>query len=413
MTDEQRLHPKKDLHIKLSVLACLYVSQGMPFGFFGHALPAILRDYGVDLKVISIISAFAFPWSLKFLWAPWVDRYGHARIGHRKSWILPLQVCVMMLLVVIALFNPATLDMPMLIPLVWLLFLINLAAATQDIATDGLAVTSLTAEERGFGNSIQVSGFRVGMVIGGGGMLMLMGKWGWTASFLCMAALIVVVTIPVLFFREPAHHLSQEERNAMKWWPTLRSFVQRPGIAYWLCIVLAFKIGDSFGSGMTKPMLVDVGLSLEDIGLVSGVIAMLAAIVGALIGGWGVLNLGRRRALLTFGLLQGLSMLGYIWIAASKPGLWSIAFVVALEHVVSGMASVALYTCMMDACRKTHAGTDYTLQASMFAGATGLAYLGSGFSADSFGYQVHFSVAVVVALIALLPIYFWKENHVR
>lgn len=403
---------RRDLHVKLAVLACLYVSQGMPFGFFGHALPAILRDYGVDLRVISIVSAFAFPWSLKFLWAPWVDRYGNARIGHRKSWILPLQLCVMGLLVAIALLNPKTLDMPMLIPLVGLLFLINLAAATQDVATDGLAVTSLSAQERGFGNSIQVSGFRVGMVMGGGGVLMLMGVWGWTASFLVMAALILLVTIPVLFYREPPHPLSVEEREAMRWGPTLLSFVRRPGIAYWLGIVLAFKIGDSFGSGMTKPMLVDVGLSLEDVGLVSGVIAMLAAIAGALAGGWGVLNLGRRRALLVFGGLQGLSMLGFVWIAAEKPGLWAIAVVVSVEHFISGMASVALYTCMMDACRKSHAGTDYTLQASLFAGATGLAYLGSGFSADSVGYEVHFSVAVVVALLALLPIYFWKEEHV-
>lgn len=398
---------------KLGVLACLYVSQGIPFGFFSQALPAILRSYGVDLKVISIVTAFAFPWSLKFLWAPWVDRYGNARIGHRKSWILPLQACVAAILVAIALLNPQMLDMPRLIPLVGLLFLVNLAASTQDVATDGLAVTTLNDRERGFGNSIQVSGFRVGMVVGGGGILMLMGAWGWTPSFLTMAALIVLVTIPVLFFREPPHPLSHEERAAMQWGPTLLSFLKRPGIAHWLCIVLAFKIGDSFGSGMTKPMLVDIGLSLEDVGLVSGIVAMVAAIAGGLVGGWGLLNLGRRRALMSFGGLQGLSMLGYAWIAAAKPGLFAIAAVVTIEHFISGMASVAIYTCMMDACRKSHAGSDYTLQASLYAGSTGLVYLASGFSADSFGYQNHFLLAVVVALLALLPVYFWKESHVR
>ena len=160
---------KRDLRNKLLVLACLYVSQGIPFGFFSQALPAILRSYGVDLKVVGIVAAFAFPWSLKFLWAPWVDRYGHGQIGHRKSWILPLQACVVVLVVLIAFLNPQSLDTPMLIPLVALLFLVNLAASTRDVATDGLAVTALNDKERSFGNSIQVSGFRAGIVVGGGG----------------------------------------------------------------------------------------------------------------------------------------------------------------------------------------------------------------------------------------------------
>lgn len=242
---------------------------------------------------------------------------------------------------------------------------------------------------------------------------MLMGVMGWLPSFLCMAALVVLVTLPVLFFREPPHPLTVEERAAMQWWPTLLSFVKRPGIVQWLCIIVVFKLGDSFASGMTKPLLVDVGLSLKDVGLVSGVVAMLAAIVGALAGGWGVVSLGRRRALLVFGGLQGLSMLGFVWVAAAKPGLLAIGVIVSVEHFLSGMASVAIYTCMMDACRKSHAGTDYTLQASVYAAATGLVYLGSGFSADSFGYATHFAIAVALALLALLPVYFWKETHVR
>mgnify|MGYP000858836715 CR=1 FL=1 len=407
------LQQRRDLLAKLGVLTCLYLSQGVPFGFFSQALPAILRNYGVDLKVISLISAFAFPWSLKFLWAPWIDRDGSARIGHRKSWILPLQAIVASLLVAIAMLNPPSLDTAYLVPLVGLLFLVNLAASTQDVATDGLTVTVLNDSERGFGNSIQVSGFRVGMVIGGGGILMLMGRWGWVTSFLGMAALIVAVTIPVLFFREPPHALAQAEREQMRWWAMLRSFVQRPGIVYWLLILLVFKMGDSFGSGMTKPLLVDAGLTLEDVGWVSGIIAMVAAIVGGLVGGWVILNTGRRRALMLLGGLQGISMLGYAWIATAKPSLWIIASIVSLEHFLSSMASVAMYTCMMDVCRKSHAGSDFTLQASLFAGATGLVYLVSGFSADHFGYFIHFIAAAVIALLALLPVYFWRESRVE
>ncbi|CBL44785.1 Major facilitator superfamily protein [gamma proteobacterium HdN1] len=399
----------------MGVLACLYITQGIPFGFFSHALPAILRDYGVDLKTISIISFFAFPWSLKFLWAPVLDRYGNARIGHRKSWIFPLQACVVALLVMIALLQPQSLAGVQLVWLVGLLLLVNFAAATQDIATDGLAVTTLAAHERGYGNSIQVSGFRVGMVVGGGATLLLMGTWGWCNAFLGMALLIVLATLPLLWFREPALQPEPVAGGARhpSLWSVFRSFLRVPGVRAWLLIVAVFKLGDSLGSGMARPLLVDVGLSLQEIGVISGVIGMVASIVGALLGGRAVVVLGCRRALLWLGGLQAVSMLGYAWISHVHAGWWAAAFVVSIEHVVGSMATVALYTGMMDVCRKSCAGSDFTLQASLLAGASGLVYLLSGFSADQFGYFNHYLLAVAVALLALLPVYFWRDQRVE
>ena len=80
-----------NVRTKLGVLSCLYLSQGLPFGFFSQALPPLLRSYGVDLEVIGFISFLFFPWALKFLWAPYVDQYGSQKLGRRKSWILFLR----------------------------------------------------------------------------------------------------------------------------------------------------------------------------------------------------------------------------------------------------------------------------------------------------------------------------------
>lgn len=402
----------RDTGKRLGVLFCLYLSQGIPFGFFSHAMPAILRSHDVDLRYIGYISALAFPWSLKFIWAPWVDRYGSLRIGHRKSWILPLQAAVVLLLCGLALLDPATLDPMTLVVVALLLLLVNLAASMQDVASDGLAVTILRDNERGYGNGIQVGAFRVGMIYGGGGVLMVIGVLGWTFSFLSMAVLLTLATVPLLLFREPTPAATQAERDAIRWWPALRSFLAQPGVRFWLLVIACFKIGDSLGSGMAKTLLVDVGMSLEDVGLVSGTVAMVAAILGALAGGKAVLWLGRRRAMLTFGGLQALSMLGFAWIdLAGGASLLTVALIVAFEHFVSAMATVAVYTGMMDMARRHQASTDVTLQASVYVLATGGVYVLAGHLAEAVGYALHFTISAAIALLALIPVLFWKNPH--
>lgn len=402
----------RDTGKRLGVLFCLYLSQGIPFGFFSHAMPAILRSHDVDLRYIGYISALAFPWSLKFIWAPWVDRYGSLRIGHRKSWILPLQAAVVLLLCGLALLDPAALDPLTLVVVALLLLLVNLAASLQDVASDGLAVNILRDNERGYGNGIQVGAFRVGMIYGGGGVLMVIGLMGWAFSFLSMAALLVLATLPLLFFREPPPVATQAERDAIRWWPALKSFMAQPGVTFWLVVIACFKVGDSLGSGMAKTLLVDIGMSLEDVGLVSGTVAMVAAIVGALLGGKAVLMLGRRRAMMTFGGLQALSMLGFAWIdLAGGASLLTVGAIVAIEHLVSAMATVAVYTGMMDMARRHHASTDVTLQASVYVVATGVVYVVAGHLAEAVGYALHFTVSAAVALAALVPVYFWRSAH--
>jgi PAT family beta-lactamase induction signal transducer AmpG len=406
------MNARRDTGMRLGVLFCLYLSQGIPFGFFSHAMPAILRSHDVDLRYIGYISALAFPWSLKFIWAPWVDRYGSLRIGHRKSWILPLQAAVVLLLCGLAILDPATLDPLTLLVVALLLLLVNLAASMQDVASDGLAVTILRESERGYANGIQVGAFRVGMIYGGGGVLMVIGLMGWTFSFLSMAVLLVLATIPLLLFREPPPAATQAERDAIRWWPALRSFMAQPGVRFWLLVIACFKVGDSLGSGMAKTLLVDIGMSLEDVGLVSGTVAMVAAILGALAGGKAVLWLGRRRCMLVFGGLQALSMLGFAWIdLAGGASLLTVAAIVAFEHLVSAMATVAIYTGMMDMARRHHASTDVTLQASVYVLATGGVYVLAGHLAEAVGYALHFTISAAMALAALLPVYFWKSAH--
>jgi MFS family permease len=182
------------------LLGSLYLAQGLPYGFYTQALPLLLREQGVRMAYITAITAgLALPWAFKFLWAPWLDRSPWTRFGRRRTWILAMQAVSALVLV-----GLAAVDLAQAPTLVMLgILAVNLAAATQDIATDGLAVTLVPPAERGLMNGLQVAGYRVGMVLAGGALLMVYGTLGWTGSLLALAGLTVLASLPILRATEP------------------------------------------------------------------------------------------------------------------------------------------------------------------------------------------------------------------
>ncbi len=377
---------------RIALLTSLYFAQGLPFGIFSQALPVIMRREGQSLEHIGLTNLLALPWVLKFAWAPMIDRIA----GPRRRVILPLNLAAAGLLLGLALVSPGS-----MVPLLVTVFLCNLVAATQDIATDGLAVETLPPEERGLGNGVQVAGYRLGMVLGGGVLVLLFDAWGWFASFASAAAAIALVTLPIVLLpaspRPPVGDRGTSSQ-ALRW---DRWFAGAGGPA-WFGLLVVYKLGDSLGTGMVKPMLVDQGLTLAEIGALVGLWGSVAGLVGALIGGWVVSRTSRRGALFAFSLVQLPTLAAYGWIAHAGPDL--IVPVVIAEHLASGMATAALFTAMMDACRPGCAGSDYTVQASVVVLAQGLAATFSGYSAANLGYEGHFGLAVALAVVPILVV---------
>ncbi|WAS92840.1 MFS transporter [Nannocystis punicea] len=379
---------------KLALLASLYLAQGMPYGFFSQFLPAMLREQGVSLEGVGLASLLALPWALKFAWAPLVDRHGLARFGHRRSWIVPLQLLTVITLLALATVEP-TVDLQAMLLGVLVL---NFLASTQDIATDGLAVTILAPTERGLGNGVQVAAYRLGMILCGGVLLILYPWLGWARVCQCMAGAIAVTTLPIAAFREPPPE--QAERPGLA---AFTEFFRRPGVGSWLAAIAAFKLGEAFGVGMLRPFFIDVGLGLADIGWLTGTAGFLAGLVGAMVGGAFVASYGRYRCLFVFAAVQALAVASYAIAAAGARDGWVLYALCTFEHFASGMATAALFTMMMDASRPHTAGTDYTIQASVVVLATGIGSSLSGFSAAEFGYAQHFLLAAVLCVIGVLP----------
>ncbi|SDI64534.1 Predicted arabinose efflux permease, MFS family [Pseudomonas flavescens] len=400
----------------LVLLASLYCAQGLPSGLIAHALPVLLRQHGVDLALIGLLKLLALPWLLKALWAPWVDRLTWPRLGHHRGWILPLQGGVLLMLLVLAMLSPTALFGAHLPLLLGLLALINLAAATQDIATDGLTVRLLPERWRGLGNSLQVGGYKVGMIVSGSGLLLVIDRAGWHLSLLALAFLVGLMLVPIGRFVE-ARHLSPAPALAESWGPGLllrhyRGLLALPGMGLWLVVVLTFKLGDALGSPMIKPMLVDQGWGNAELGQLT-LASSLVGIGGALLGGLLYARLGVLRALLLFGVLQAMGIAALALLATRGGDLALVYGLTLFEQAADGLSTVALFAAMMRQCRAGHEGADFTLQASTQILLGGFVGAASGVLAKALGYDGLFICAGALGLAALLLVWRYFRRPVR
>lgn len=419
----------------LGLLLSLYLAQGLPAGFITQALPAILRQYHVSLQLIGWSGLLLLPSALKFIWAPLVDHYYSEKVGQSRSWILPSSALAILILFGVALFEPASLvQLKPAIVLFSLLFVLSIIGATQDIATDGLAVRMLGSKARSAGNAIQVTGYRIGLIMGGGVLLMVMDSWSWAAVFYAMIVLIVLNTLPIMFFKEPIwldriHYKTAQISRQKKEFSLYQlgsrfiHFLQRVKFQFgyfwsntemraWLLVLLVFKIADYMSSGMVKPMMVDMGFSLSKIGFWGTILGSLSSLLGAALAAWLMRYMRRVTALVVFNGLQALTTGLYAliaWLYTHHYALqgWELYAANSVEHVAAAMAMVALLTVAMDYARAQHAGSDFSFQVCMMTILGGIGYLASGYLAQSLGYAGQFGLSAALGLVLLLPIVWW------
>ncbi|MGF1482040.1 MAG: MFS transporter [Cyanophyceae cyanobacterium] len=381
---------------KWGILTSLYIAQFLPVAFFGQTLPVFLRQQGVSLEVIGLTSFLSLPWTLKVFWSPVVDRYGWTRWGHYKAWIVAMQSLLVLAIACCAFLN---LETNFSLLLGGMLLAITLAA-TQDIATDALAVGLLAPTERGLGNGIQGAGGYLGSIIGGGVILVLLDIWGWTRSLLAMALTTLVLLIPVLFHREGADYQIRQNLG----WGVWFNFFRRRGMGRWVIVLLLYMMGVTITSTMFRPLLVDLGLSLAEIGVMNGIVAYIAGLVGSLVSGFLIQSLGRKRSLVIFGILMAMGTAAFILPTIGFDSLPVLYAISAGLHFTYGMALIALYTVMMDYSRLGTAGFDYTLQVTLVFVGSLVAGGFSGVIAEAIGYRGVFLLSVVLGFLSVMVV---------
>ena len=392
----------------LALLSSLYAAQGLPFGFFTLALPVLMREAGWSLTAIGLLQLLALPWLLKFLWAPWVDHH-----GARRTWLLGLQGCLVVAALTLALLDLGSASRGLLLAVL----VFNLLAATQDIVTDGLAVRVLAARERGLANAIQVGAYRLGMILGGGGLLWLWARTNGSTVFAVMAGLLALSTWPVWQMRElppGAAHDAMAPRPrpsagqlALGWWHRALA----PGMLTFAALVFCFRFGDQMVSSLITPFVSDQGASKETIALMKGAVGSGASLLGALLGGALMVRVNRRTAMLSTGLGQAMTFALYIAAALGFGGMPLLWWATVAEGVVGTMATVALFALMMDASDPDHAGTDFTLLASVVVGVGSLGGIAGGVVGDAWGYVWAFGIGTVLSALGCVAMVTWLDRR--
>ena len=392
----------------LALLSSLYAAQGLPFGFFTLALPVLMREAGWSLTAIGLLQLLALPWLLKFLWAPWVDHH-----GARRTWLLGLQGCSVLAALTLALLDLDSASRGLLLAVL----VFNLLAATQDIVTDGLAVRVLAARERGLANAIQVGAYRLGMILGGGGLLWLWARTNGSTVFAVMAGLLALSTWPVWQMRElppGAAHDAMAPRPrpsagqlALGWWHRALA----PGMLTFAALVFCFRFGDQMVSSLITPFVSDQGAGKETIALMKGAVGSGASLLGALLGGALMVRVNRRTAMLSTGLGQALTFALYIAAALGFGGMPLLWWATVAEGVVGTMATVALFALMMDASDPEHAGTDFTLLASVVVGVGSLGGIAGGVVGDAWGYVWAFGIGTVLSALGCVAMVGWLDRR--
>lgn len=384
----------------LATLLALYLAQGLPSGLFAHALPVFWREAGVELVWIGALKLLALPWVLKAFWAPLVERQV-ARTSP-LGWIITLQLTAAVLLAGLGVFGltPAP---GALIPVVVLIAAINLLMATQDIVTDGLAVRLVPPHWRGLANTVQVAGYKIGMLAGGAALLLLADHL--PPPGLLWFPVVLLVVLLALVGRSRALHradarTSGRERPPLRLSDGFLGLVRAPGMGFWLVIVASYKIADALGSGMIRPMLTDGGWTTQAIGTFT-VITTVAGLVGAGLGGWLFTRLGARRSLIWAGMAQALTILAWALVPMLNTATMPVYAVGIAEQLADGASTVVLFALMMGVCRRAWAGADFTLQASIQVVAGGVFGLLGGAVAQATGYATLFVSAGVSGLVVV------------
>jgi predicted MFS family arabinose efflux permease len=280
----------------------------------------------------------------------------------------------------------------------------NLAAATQDVAVDGLAVDLLPPEDLGRGNAAQVVGFKVGMLLGGGLLLWASAWIGVEGLFLGMAALALLGAGATWAFREPAPAPGTAPpapaEVARRVWQALR----RPGTGWVLAFIATYKLGETLIDVMFKPFLVDQGYTAAQLGLWVGSWGLGCSILGSVLGG---LLASRTAALTAVGVaaLLRVGPLAAEWaLAVFGAPAWAVIATTCAEHLLGGALTTAMFAFMMARVDRTVGGTHFTALAVVEVLGKAPAGLLSGLLAQALGYPALFGLgtALSVAFLALL-----------
>jgi len=383
---------------RMLVALLMGFSCGLPLLLTISVLQAWMKEEGVDLTYIGLMALVGLPYSLKFLWAPFLDRFSPPFLGRRRGWLLLAQAALIFSIAGLGQTDPV--KSPWLLAFVALL--VTFFSASQDIVVDAYRREDLADNELGFGSSLYVNGYRIGMLLASGGGLVMADHMPYSMVYLIMAACLLVGVVTTLLTPEPelAAGTPKSLREAV--FEPFIDYFTRHGALWILAFIILYKIGDQMASTMTIPFYLDIGFTKTEIGAVVKIFGFWATIAGGLLGGMIMFSQGITRSLWIFGLLQAVSTAGFAILSKIGYSIPALTGVIAFENLSSGMGTAAFVGFMASLTNKKFTATQYALLTSLMGVPRVMAAAPTGILAKNLGWPAFFIFCTLIAVPGLL-----------
>lgn len=398
-TEQQTDHiSSKGRGIGLPMFFCLYIAQSIPSSFFATALQVMMREAHFSLATIGLLQLVKLPWVLKFLWSPLVDRQCLTGRDFRRC--IVISECIYALFIILA----GHLNITDNLYLIILLVLLSLvASATQDIATDALAILMHRGRDKSMVNSMQSMGSFGGALIGSGILLLVLHQYGWHVVTPCLGVFVLLMLIPLL--RRKDLDIAQKDIRERAKLTDFASFFTQKGIWRQIGFLLLYYASIIGILSMMRPWLVDLGYTMKEIGVMSGIIGTFAAFCSSFAAGFIVRRIGIFTARILFACFILLTTLYFLGMAImQQPSTPMLYAGIILMWASYGMATIVVYTSSMECVRPGREGTDFTIQTVLTHLSGIIMATLSGAMADHFGYNGLFTTEVIIATISLIYI---------
>jgi len=395
---------------RVAPLLALGFASGLPLALTGGTLQAWATIEQVSLQEIGFLTLVGTAYTLKFLWAPLVDRYAPPWLGRRRGWMVLMQVLLALGMLAMGCLSPGQ----SLLPLALLAVFVAFCSATQDIAFDAYRSDVLRKEERGAGAAFSVLGYRLAMLVSGGLALIMADQWlGWGTTYMLMGALMLVMALASFWAPEPEVPAQTPRSLHLAVVEPFREFFGRPEAITVLVLIVLYKLGDAFAGALSTTFLIRaVGYTATEVGTVNKLLGLASTIVGALVGGALMARLGLYRSLMLFGVLQAVSNLGFWVISVGPHSVWLMAVGVGIENLCGGMGTAAFVALLMGLCNQQFSATQFALLSALSA--VGRTYLAGPLTpplVQATGWPTFFLLTVLIALPGLWLLY-WRRKDI-
>ena len=350
---------------KMFTMLILGYASGLPLMLTASSLFLWYKDNGIETRDIAFLTLIAIPYTFKYLWAPFLDKVKIPRLERRKGWILLTQVLLVILIAIMSRFSPA--NSPLIIAFIG--FLICFVSATQDIAINAYQTEVLLEHERALGNAIAVMGYRIGMLVTGSLVLIIVDRLNnnWNLAWLMITPFFIICPLYTLLIKESQYQEAPKSFRDAFVLPFVE-FFKRQGLNTAIIIIIiliSYKLADAIAFSLNSIFFIDLGFSKTTIAVSYKVLSLFASLGGLVVGGLITKQIGVYKSFLYFSIIMACANLTYVLLAIVGKNYYLMIISVSVEYFCGAMGTATLLAMIMSIVNVKFSATQFAILSSI------------------------------------------------